>query len=267
MACKAALFEDADSFRMILQCTSPSAAKQAGRQVMNFSETKWQNHVARIAGLVLLAKFSGCPASARALQQTGTTILAETSPHDRVWGIGMHAHDPRAKNPAAWSDQSCNLLGQVLMEVREVLYGNRGAPLAAALPPPSISPPREYEPVGDQQEAGPPWITREPRLPHGEGYALPNQEPGQGRRDNTQQRAVSRAASRAAGSLSQLAQGRSRSPAAQGHSVSTKYSSPFGPSGLGGRPPSTDATAARHDLVTSARSGAIRLDIDRSEYD
>lgn len=34
------------------------------------------------------------------------------SPYDRVWGIGLMAHDERAKNPASWQGQ--NLRGFAL---------------------------------------------------------------------------------------------------------------------------------------------------------
>jgi len=53
------------------------------------------------------------------LLATGNTILAEASPYDCKWGIGLSADDPRARNPAEW--RGGNLLGEVLMEVREEL--------------------------------------------------------------------------------------------------------------------------------------------------
>jgi len=46
-------------------------------------------------------------------------ILAEASPTDTRWGIGMKSTDPGAHNPSNWKGQ--NLLGMVLMRVREQL--------------------------------------------------------------------------------------------------------------------------------------------------
>ena len=41
----------------------------------------------------------------------------EASPYDTIWGIGLAAEDPRAKDPSQWRGQ--NLLGFALMEVRD----------------------------------------------------------------------------------------------------------------------------------------------------
>ena len=50
---------------------------------------------------------------------TGDKILVEASPYDRIWGIGLSATHPDAKNPAKWKGE--NLLGKVLMDVRNEL--------------------------------------------------------------------------------------------------------------------------------------------------
>ena len=47
------------------------------------------------------------------------TVLAEASPHDIKWGIGLEADDPRARQRHRWRGR--NLLGEVLMEVRDML--------------------------------------------------------------------------------------------------------------------------------------------------
>ena len=36
------------------------------------------------------------------LLRTGTKILAEASPFDPVWGIGVRADDPDARDPRLW---------------------------------------------------------------------------------------------------------------------------------------------------------------------
>ena len=51
------------------------------------------------------------------LLETAGTVLAEASPSDRKWGIGLAEDDPHAKRRKMWRGR--NLLGEVLMEVRD----------------------------------------------------------------------------------------------------------------------------------------------------
>ena len=53
------------------------------------------------------------------LLKTGNATLAEASPYDRIWGIGLSADDPKAMNPDLWKGE--NLLGHALMRVRDEL--------------------------------------------------------------------------------------------------------------------------------------------------
>ena len=55
-----------------------------------------------------------------ALIHTGQRRLAEASPHDKLWGIGLSACDYRASSPSTW--RGSNLLGQALEHVRETLH-------------------------------------------------------------------------------------------------------------------------------------------------
>lgn len=48
---------------------------------------------------------------------TGRQVLVEASPLDRIWGVGVGA--AKAQDPKAW--RGFNLLGRVLMQVRETL--------------------------------------------------------------------------------------------------------------------------------------------------
>ncbi|RYF96968.1 MAG: DUF1768 domain-containing protein, partial [Chitinophagaceae bacterium] len=45
--------------------------------------------------------------------------IAEASPIDTIWGIGLAADDPGIENPSNWKGE--NLLGYALMEVRDRL--------------------------------------------------------------------------------------------------------------------------------------------------
>ncbi|MXN60881.1 NADAR family protein, partial [Burkholderia pseudomallei] len=66
-------------------------------------------------------KFRQNEAFSTVLRATGSTILVEASPYDRVWGVGLGERDPRIANPSAW--EGLNLLGKALMRVRDVISG------------------------------------------------------------------------------------------------------------------------------------------------
>ncbi len=119
MAEKARLFGDAEMRERIIESGHPGEAKKLGRKVRGFEETKWEAERSRIVVRGNFAKFQQNPLLAEFLLKTGQRILVEASPRDRVWGIGLTAHDARAENPEAW--KGLNLLGFALMEVRQTL--------------------------------------------------------------------------------------------------------------------------------------------------
>jgi ribA/ribD-fused uncharacterized protein len=116
MAEKAALFGDQVTRAQVLQAPNPGAAKALGRQVRGFDETAWIEHRFSIVLRANEAKFAQNPDLRQFLLQTGSRILVEASPVDRVWGIGLAQDDERAANPNQW--QGLNLLGFALMQVR-----------------------------------------------------------------------------------------------------------------------------------------------------
>ena len=63
------------------------------------------------------AKFSQNPTMKYHLLSTGTKNLAEASPFDPVWGIGLRADDPEARDPRLWRGK--HLLGKALSSVRD----------------------------------------------------------------------------------------------------------------------------------------------------
>lgn len=117
MAEKAALFGDNTTRAQVLQAPNPGAAKALGRQVRDFDETVWLQHRFSIVVRANEAKFAQNPELRQFLQQTGTRILVEASPVDRVWGIGLAQDDEKIHNPNLW--RGLNLLGFALMQVRQ----------------------------------------------------------------------------------------------------------------------------------------------------
>ena len=69
---KAECFVDKEALEKILSAKDPAQMKALGRQVRDF------------------------------LLQTGSKVLVEASPVDKIWGIGMSASDENAKNPMKW---------------------------------------------------------------------------------------------------------------------------------------------------------------------
>ncbi len=120
MAEKARLFGDLEACQQILQARHPKEAKNLGQSVRGFDEETWTFHRCEIVVRGNTAKFGQNPALRSFLLQTGERVLAEASPHDRIWGIGLSADNPRAVDPQQW--QGLNLLGFALMKVRYLLY-------------------------------------------------------------------------------------------------------------------------------------------------
>ena len=122
MASKAELFGDQEVFARILAAKSPREAKALGRLVSGFDDDVWHRRRYEIVLDGTRSKFSQNPDLADFLLSTGDKVIAEASPVDKIWGIGLAHDDKRAQNPLEW--QGANLLGFALMEVRDVL--NRG---------------------------------------------------------------------------------------------------------------------------------------------
>ncbi len=116
MAEKAALFGDQATKALILHAPDPGAAKAFGRQVTGFDESLWLKHRFSIVVRANEAKFAQNSELRTFLQQTGTNVLVEASPVDRVWGIGLAQDDAKVGNPNLW--RGLNLLGFALMKVR-----------------------------------------------------------------------------------------------------------------------------------------------------
>ena len=116
MAEKARLFGDDEALRQILATDSPREHKALGRAVRGFDETRWADACREVVYRGNLAKFSQSPDLKALLLATGSQTLAEASPTDRIWGIGLAAEDPRATDRSAWRGK--NWLGEALMRVR-----------------------------------------------------------------------------------------------------------------------------------------------------
>ncbi|MEU9045900.1 MULTISPECIES: NADAR family protein [unclassified Kitasatospora] len=116
MAGKARMFGDEDIAQQVLKARTPAEAKKLGRLVKDFDDEVWVAGRFELVVAGNVAKF-GQDESLRAyLLGTGSRVLVEASPVDRIWGIGLAADDIRAQQPSEW--RGLNLLGFALMEAR-----------------------------------------------------------------------------------------------------------------------------------------------------
>lgn len=122
MAEKASLFGDENILSKILSTRKPGAAKALGRQIEKFDQSVWDNHKYHIVVMGSYHKFSQDNELKGFLVGTGTRVLIEASPVDKVWGIGLAEADPHVGNPLKWKGE--NLLGFALMSARDVLLQN-----------------------------------------------------------------------------------------------------------------------------------------------
>jgi len=121
MAGKARLFGDAAALEAVLTARNAGAAKAAGRAVRAFDENTWREHRTALVVDGSIHKFSAHSELRDYLLGTGSRVLVEASPLDRVWGIGLAANDEAATTPARW--RGANLLGFALMAARDYLAG------------------------------------------------------------------------------------------------------------------------------------------------
>ena len=119
MAGKAKLFHDDELLAAILDAATPGEAKALGRRVRGFESDVWDAHCVAIVTAGSIAKFRSTTELRNYLVGTGTRVLVEASPRDRVWGVGMGKANPSVERPSEWRGR--NLLGFALMQARAAL--------------------------------------------------------------------------------------------------------------------------------------------------
>ena len=118
MASKARVFNDEQTLQLILKENSPHKIKRLGRTVQQFQKLTWDLVKYDIVVHGNHLKFEQNQNMKEILFSTGRhTIIAEASPLDSIWGIGISLKD--ATNGCEWKGE--NLLGKALMEVRDEL--------------------------------------------------------------------------------------------------------------------------------------------------
>lgn len=120
MAQKARVFGDDFALDLIMKTDSPQRQKAVGRLVKGYTDELWHAVARDVVRTASIAKFTH-PEFRWHLAKTGDATIVEASPTDVVWGIGLDEGDPAARDRSKWRGK--NWLGQVLMEVRALMYG------------------------------------------------------------------------------------------------------------------------------------------------
>lgn len=121
MAEKARTFDDKRTEKAIMDTPWPKSQKELGRQVTGYNEVVWAEKRAGVVLKATMAKFLQHEDLKKKLLATGKAVIAEASPYDTLWGIGLAEADPKAKDPKQWRGK--NLLGAVIMMARELIAG------------------------------------------------------------------------------------------------------------------------------------------------
>ena len=114
---KALLMGDDAIAKKIFDSGGPGEAKSLGRQVQNFDQEVWDANCDMVVERGNLLKFGQDDRLRGILLGTGERELVETSPNDKIWGVGFDAENALG-NEASWGE---NRLGKALMRAREQL--------------------------------------------------------------------------------------------------------------------------------------------------
>lgn len=117
MYCKAKLFRDEEIAELILKNPDPKKCKSLGRKVKGFNEDKWNEKKDDYMYIILKSKFNSDDKLKSMLLKTDNKLIAECSPFDKEWGIGIGVDD--MLYGVRWNGD--NKLGKCLMKVRDYL--------------------------------------------------------------------------------------------------------------------------------------------------
>ena len=119
---KALLMDDQKTAKLVLGSRTPLEAKRLGRQVKPWDEELWCRERGNVMLKGLTLKANQHSEVKRLLLGTNGQILAEASPYDKVWGIGLDEKNPKASQRSQWRGE--NLLGKSWMAVRGILLSD-----------------------------------------------------------------------------------------------------------------------------------------------
>ena len=117
---KVMMFGREDLAEKIMRTSDPKQCKAiAGQPFPEFNSATWEATCYTVVKRGVKAKFSQNIGIRNILLHTKDALLAECSPIDPKWGIGIALDNPDRMNASEWKGK--NFLGRILMEVREEL--------------------------------------------------------------------------------------------------------------------------------------------------
>jgi len=117
MAAKARMFKDEDMEEQIMRAEEPAEMMALGRKVHGFASAEWEQHDCNIVRRALVLKCAQNAEVRRALRRTVGRGIAEASPTDSKWGIGLDAETASTTPVDQWPGR--NLMGVLWMDVRK----------------------------------------------------------------------------------------------------------------------------------------------------
>ncbi|EGV43319.1 NADAR family protein [Bizionia argentinensis JUB59] len=120
---KAKLFNDNEIAEKIMMTKNVREQKSLGREVQNFDLKIWNQNALDIVYKGNRAKFEQNSEYLNLLLSTKGKTIAEASPYDAVWGIGLTSDNKDSGNSLKW--KGTNWLGIVLTELRQDIMNNR----------------------------------------------------------------------------------------------------------------------------------------------
>jgi ribA/ribD-fused uncharacterized protein len=103
---KAMLVHDNSTATKIVHAATPLDAKRLGRKVKPFDAKFWDQNCENVVLRACLMKFHQNPELRSYLLCLGDSVIAEASPHDRIWGIGLSPTNAQAQDPATWNGRT-----------------------------------------------------------------------------------------------------------------------------------------------------------------
>lgn len=122
MYIKAKTFGDEEiATKILTEGKNPKTAKGLGRKVRNYDDSVWNDKRYQVMVDANMYKFSQDEKLKALLMnpEFDGKNFVESSPLDRVWGVGLAENDPLIDDENNWL--GTNLLGKALDEVRERL--------------------------------------------------------------------------------------------------------------------------------------------------
>lgn len=110
---------NSEAEQLIMATTDPAEMKWLGRNKVDLNKRAWKQQRWDNLLLGVDAKFRQNAHLAEKLLRTGSKRIAEASPSDRIYGIGIAPSDPRAQDASNWKGE--NMLGKALEQVRGTL--------------------------------------------------------------------------------------------------------------------------------------------------